>query len=173
MKEQGLATQPAREITPNKTETSNLAERVHELFDLVSRRAYDIFETNGRALGRDLADWFQAEGEFLHPVRLDLSESEHAFTVSAEVPGFTEKELEITVEPRRLTISGKHEIKDETKTKKMVRTERRANQILRVVDLPGEVDTEKTKATLKNGVLELEIPKAAPAKKVQIQAKAA
>jgi HSP20 family protein len=173
MKEQGLATQRAREITPSKIQTTNLAERIQELFDLVSRRAYELFESNGRAMGRDLADWFQAEAELVHPVRLDLSESEDAFTVNAEVPGFTEKELEITVEPRRLTISGKRETKEETKTKKMVRTERRTNQILRVVDLPGEADTEKAKATLKNGILELEIPKAAPAKKAQIQARAA
>jgi HSP20 family protein len=173
MRQQGLATQPAREITANKTQTANLVDRIQELFDLVSRRAYEIFDSNGRAIGRDLADWFQAEAELLHPVRLDLSESEDTFTVHAEVPGFTEKELEITVEPRRLIISGKHEAKEESKTKKMVRSERHANQILRVLDLPGEVDTEKAKATLKNGVLELEMPKAAPAKKVQIQARAA
>jgi HSP20 family molecular chaperone IbpA len=44
---------------------------------------------------------------------------------------------------------------------------------MRIIDLPVPVDTAKVTATLKDGVLELQMPKAAPPKKVAVQAKAA
>jgi HSP20 family protein len=88
------------------------------------------------------------------------------------VPGFTAKELEVSVEPRRLTISGKRETKEERKERKLIYQERCWDQILRVIDLPVAVDADKVAATLKDGVLELKMPKAAPAKKVPISVKA-
>ena len=48
-----------------------------------------------------------------------------------------------------------------------------ADEILRVIDLPVPVDAAKVTATLKDGVLELQMPKAAPPKKVTVQAKTA
>jgi HSP20 family protein len=121
--------------------------------------------------------WLQirirAESEFLHPLHLDLAESANAFTVHAEVPGFSAKVLELGVEPHRLTISGKREISEEHTSKKTIYKEQCSNQIYRAIDLPAEVDTSKVTARLKNGVLELSMPKAAKAEKVQITEKAA
>ena len=91
----------------------------------------------------------------------------------AEVPGFTEKELEIGVEGRRLTIAGRRETKEERKEKQTIYTERCSNQIFRVIDFPAEVDAEKASATLKNGILEIKAPKAAPARKIPIGARTA
>ena len=93
--------------------------------------------------------------------------------VRAEVPGFSTKELEISIEPRRLTILGKHEAQKESKKAKTIYSERCAKKILRVVDLPAEVDSLKVSAVLKDGVLSIELPKAAHAKPVRIEPKAA
>lgn len=49
----------------------------------------------------------------------------------------------------------------------------RPDQILRVIDLPAEVDAANASATLKNGLLELTLPKLVPAKKIAIEAKTA
>jgi len=89
------------------------------------------------------------------------------------VPGFSTKELEINVEPRKLTISGKHEAQDESKKGKTIYSERCAKEILRVVDLPTEVDSSKVSAILKDGVLSIELPKAAHAKTFRIEPKTA
>jgi HSP20 family protein len=145
---------------------------MHNLYDRIACRAFEIFEGNGRLIGRDLADWFQAEMEFLHPLHIEVSESPEAVTVRAEVPGFKAKELEINVEPRRVTITGKRETKEESKTKKTIYSEICSDQILRVLDLPAAVEAEKVKATLKDGMLELDMPKAAPAKTVKVEPKA-
>jgi len=150
---------------------SDLFDRIHDLSNSIARRAFEIFEDRGRALGRDLEDWLRAESEFLHPVHLDLAESADAVTVRAEVPGFSAKELEVGVEPHRLTISGKRETSEEHASKKTIYREQCSNQIYRTIDLPAEVDTSKVTATLKNGVLELSMRKATKAQKVQIQEK--
>lgn len=147
-------------------------DQIQDTFNALSRRAYEIFESNGRAFGRDLGDWFQAERELLHPVHVHIEESDDSLSVRAEVPGFTEKELEVNVEPRRLTITGKREAKKEEKGR-TVYTERCCDQVLRIVDLPVDIETDKVTATLKNGVLEFTLPKMAKAHIVRIHPKAA
>jgi HSP20 family protein len=146
---------------------------MNELYNKISQRAFSIFEGNGRFDGHDLADWLRAEAEILTPVPLELSETDAELAVRAEVPGFTEKELEIVVEPERLFITGKTERKSEEKKKKTLYSEISSNEIFRTVALPVEIDPEKVSAVLKNGVLEVSMYKAKPAKKVPVMVKAA
>jgi len=169
-----VAVQVAKEPTTIKPlKVESLAEHINAMFDGISRRAYEIFQGNGRIGGRELDDWFQAERELLHPVHIQLKESEDALEVQAEVPGFNEKELEVSVEPQRLVISGKRETKGEEKKGKAVYSEICSDQILRIVDLPAEVETDKVVANLKNGVLELRLPKLAKARNIKVETKAA
>lgn len=174
MKEQTTSLHAAREAAPVRLATvDQIFDDMKQAFDSIARRAYEFFESNGRQYGRDLEDWFKAEAELLHPVHLDASESENTVTVRAEVPGFNANELEISLEPRRLTIAGKRESAKEEKKGKTVYSKRCSNQLFRSVDLPSEVDAEKVTATLKNGILEIEMRKAAQAKKTRIEPKAA
>jgi len=175
MKKKSVAiTQPEKKAAPMKLlPGSDLFDRIQELSTSIARRAFEIFEGRGRALGHDLENWLRAESEFLHPVHLAVAESDDALTVRAEVPGFSAKELEVGVEPHRLTISGKRETSGEHTSKKTIYTEQCSNQIFRAIDLPAEVDTSKVTATLKDGVLELSMPKAAKVQKVRVEEKPA
>lgn len=152
---------------------SSLVDQVEETFNALARRAYQIFEGNGRAFGRDLDNWLRAERELLHPVVVNITESDTSFELKAEVPGFSEKEIEIGVEPRRVTITGKRETKKEEKKGKAICSESYSDQILRMIDLPAEVETDKATASLKHGILELTLPKAAKAQPLRIHPKAA
>jgi len=166
--------QPAKTSVPVKqAETGNVFDQIQQTYDSIARRAFEIFDNNGRWCGRELDDWLQAESERLRPVQLEMEESDDNLTVRAEVPGFTTKELEINVGPRKLTITGKHEAHEESKKGRTIYSERCAKEILRVVDLPAEVDSSKVSANLKDGVLNIELPKAAHAKTVHIEPKAA
>ena len=156
------------------TEFDRILDRMREMQEMISRRAFELFEQGGRTFGRDLDDWFRAESELLHPVNISMEETDEGLKVEAEVPGFKAEELEVSIEPHRLTITGKREAaKEEREKGKTVYSERRAESLLRVVDLPVEVNTEDVNATLKDGVLELMISKAVPAKKITIEQKAA
>jgi len=174
MAEKSVAVQVAKDQAPSKPFTlESLSARADAIFNEISRRAFEIFEGSGQMFGHELEHWLQAERELLHPVHVHVSESGEALEVKAEVPGFTEKELEIKVEPRRLVISGKRETKKEEKKGKVLYSEACSDQIMRVVDLPAEVETQKVAAILKDGVLELSLPKSAKARSVRVEPKAA
>ena len=106
------------------------------------------------------------------PHRIVVTPRGQELSVRAEVPGFAANELNISVEGTQLTISGKRETKKERKEKKTVYEEHCSDQLLRVVTLPATVEAAKAEATLKDGVLELKLPKAEIAKKIAIEAKA-
>jgi HSP20 family protein len=150
---------------------AELFERVGKIYDSVARRAFELFESNGRNIGHDLEHWLRAEAELLHPVHVNMTEGTEGLTVRAEVPGFAANELDVSIEPRRLTISGKRQTKEERKEKKTIFRETCSDEIMRVIDLPVTVDAAKASATLHEGVLELKMPKAEPAAKVPIQVK--
>jgi HSP20 family protein len=168
------AVQPVKTAAITKpAEPQQLFERMDKLYDSIARRAFEIFEGNGRRLGHDLSDWLQAESEVLHPVHLEIVESDDALNVKAEVPGFEANELDIQVEANRLTISGKHETKEETKKGKTIYSERCANEIFRSVTLPADVDSPKVNTTLKDGILSIDLPKAPRTKSLRVEAKTA
>ncbi|HVB33889.1 MAG TPA: Hsp20 family protein [Patescibacteria group bacterium] len=175
MREEGAQLQRTeKQTTPLRlVNLDEIFKDMRQTFDEIARRAYDIFESNGRQFGLDMEDWFRAERELLHPLHLEITESDNAVTVRAEVPGFEVKDLEVGIEGRQLTIAGKRESASEQEKEKVLYSERRSNQLFRRIELPTEVDAEKTAATLKGGVLELKLPKIAPTKKVRIEPKAA
>jgi HSP20 family protein len=175
MKETKMAAQQATAMQTTKspapvrqTEPWTEFERI---YNDIAQKAFEIFEGKGRWFGNDLEDWFRAEAQILHPVHLDIRETDSSISVKAEVPGFTAKDLEINVEPRRLKIAGKRQTKEEERKGKAVCSESCSDQILRVVDLPIDVDTSKVDASLKEGVLSIELPKAVHAKTVRVELK--
>jgi HSP20 family protein len=174
MIERAQETRPVKGAGPLRiVEFNEFPVRAQRIFDTIARRAFEIFEASGRAFGHDLEDWFQAEAELLHPVHAELVDTEGALELRAEVPGFTEKDLEVKVEPRRITIAGERQETRERKEGATLWKERCANRVFRVFDLPVEVKSDKITATLKEGILEIKMPKAEPAKKVQVAVKAA
>ena len=157
-------TQTALEPSQVKiVEPRALLDRFNKLSEQISRRAYEIFEQRGKTFGHDLEDWFEAESQILPPFQLRIKETNDALTVEAETPEFSAKELEVSLEPWRLTISGKKEAKEEQKKGETIYQEQRTNELLRVIDLPAEVDSAKATATLKNRLLEINLPKVAKA----------
>jgi len=148
-------------------------ERFEQIRAAIERRAFEFFMDNGGVDGYDLEHWARAEAELLHPVHLNIAESGDTLTAKAELPGFSAGEIQVSLGPRRLTISGRRESAGEEKKGKTVYQERCSTEILRSLDLPNEVDPSKTTAVLKDGVLELVMPKIAEAKVTETQVKAA
>ncbi len=139
---------------------NQLIEQMHDLRDCIAHRAFEIFANRGERIGLELADWLQAEMEFLHPAYIAISESPTSLTIRADVPGFKEKDLEIEVEPHRVTIAGKRVTQSGSHAHKRIYTETHSDVILRVIELPTAVDPAKVKTAVKDGVLELNLPKA-------------
>ena len=81
------AMQPAKTLAVAKqTETEKVFDRMQQAYDSIAKRAFEIFDNNGRWFGHDLSDWLQAEGELFHPVHLEITETVEALTFGPKCP---------------------------------------------------------------------------------------
>ena len=91
---------------------------------------------------------------------LDLSETTEGYLVEAALPGLKPEDVEITVENNVLTIKGETRKETDDKQRNFHRVERRFGAFQRTIGLPSTVKADAIQASLTNGVLRLEIPKA-------------
>jgi|SRR5579864_926420 len=149
-----------------------LLKEMAEWSNRVAQRAYKYFVASGFTNGHDLDDWFKAERDLMKPVALDVADAGDEFVVTAEVPGFDIEDLDICVNGSHLSIEGNHETVEDKKAKdeNIVCHERGARHIYRVVELPAGVLADRAHGKLKNGVLELTLPKAEKPKQIKIAA---
>jgi len=160
-------------IPPKPSTEGSFLQKIAEVQNNIARRAYELFASSGFTNGHDKEDWLFAESELLDKMPVELKETDKELTVSAALPGFTEKDVDIRVEPRRLFITGKREEKTEDKQKGETIYSERSKQVFRTIDLPAEIDPDKVKAILSQGELEIILPKKEVGKKVKVDAKVA
>jgi len=160
-------------IAPKTSSEGSFLQNIADIQDRIARRAYELFASSGFKDGHDLDDWLVAESEVVGKMPLELKEKDKELTVTAGLPGFNEKDIEIRVEPRRLFITAKREEKSKDKKKGETVYSERSNEVFRTIDLPVEIDPDKVKATLNKGELEVTMPKKEIGKKVVIEQKVA
>ena len=106
--------------------------------------------------------------------RMDIKETKGALTVTAELPGMDQKEIDVSVHDGVLTISGEKKVGKEEKGTDYHYIERSYGCFSRSFSLPDTVETEKIGAAYKDGVLTVTLPKTAKAmeqsKKIPITA---
>ncbi len=102
---------------------------------------------------------------------VDISETEDAVVVRADVPGLAPEDLEINLSGNVLTIKGEKKQEKEEKKENFYRVERVYGSFMRSIELPAEVDPEKVEATYKNGVLKIILPKKAESRGKTIKVK--
>ena len=134
-----------------------------------ARRFGDDFDNLFEGFFRPMR-WADQEiaSEGLTP-RLDVVERNEEYVVRTEIPGARKEDIEVAVENGVLTISA--ETKSETEEKegeRVIRQERRYGRYLRSLRLDKTVDDKKVKASYKDGVLELVLPKAEEVKPKKI-----
>jgi HSP20 family protein len=118
----------------------------------------------------EISDWIalhsglRAPADLFHPWHLEIEEATDSVATRVEVPGFNAHQLQIHVDPRRATITGKRDTQDERGRGKVTYADHCADQIYRVVDLPAQVDVSRATARVINGALELGSPKVAEAR---------
>lgn len=106
---------------------------------------------------------------------VDLSETDDALELSADLPGMKEDDIDVTLRDGSLIISGERKHEEEEKKKNYYRSERAYGSFTRAIPLPCEVDEDRIDAQFKKGVLTVHMPKSSRAKENQrkIEIKAA
>ena len=98
-------------------------------------------------------------------VRVETTEGEKAYHVVAELPGLSEKDVEVTYADNMLTIAGEKKEEKEVKEEHLHRRERSFGSFRRSFTLPSEVDEGKIAATFKDGIMTIDLPKTKTAQK--------
>jgi len=127
----------------------------------------------------DLWNWDSVLDRFFDDSPLDLGrspavdvrEGEKEYTMEVELPGLTEKDLEVNVENNLLTLSSKKEEDRKEEKKNYLVRERRSFEFKRSFSLPEDVQRDGINAEFKNGLLTLTLPKSLEAQPRKIEVK--
>lgn len=92
---------------------------------------------------------------------VDIRETDDAYLVIADLPGFTKKDVEITLENNLLTLRGNRAWDGTDDARSYRRVERAYGEFSRSFTLPAQVDGDHVKASFDHGVLTVTVPKAA------------
>lgn len=130
-----------------------LQERMNRLFD-------ETFSRRGGEQPLGITTWSPA---------VDIYETENAFVVKVELPGLTKDDIEVQIHDGILTLKGERKFEKEVKEENYHRIERAYGTFQRSFSLPTAVEEDKIKASFKDGVLEVNLPKAEAVKPKQIK----
>ena len=156
----------ATALPVKKTET--IFDELNDMHDRIMKRAFEIFDGNGHALGKDLEDWLRAERELVWKPAIEIQERDKEILLRIATPGVDPKDIDIEVTPEDILVKAEtHHEHSEEKGKVHV-CEFTSGSLFRSVHLPKKIDPDKVKAEFKNGILSLtaEIAKGAQARKV-------
>ncbi len=120
-------------------------------------RLFDDFFSPVRRSTRELAARGLAAMEWEPAV--EMYETDHEVVVRAEMPNIDPKSVDISVTSDAITLKGQTKSEEEQKDRNYYRRELRYGAFVRTLSLPTEVKSAEAKATYKDGVLEVKIPK--------------
>jgi HSP20 family protein len=132
------------------------------LFDEIDEMVSDLWNS-----------WEPEEHGFLSMVpRIEMYEEKGKLVVKTDLPGIKEEDLDISIEGKTLTIKAEKKEEQVKEGATYHVSERYYGHYSRSMELPYEVQGEKIKATLENGVLELRLPRVKETKPKKIEVKA-
>lgn len=111
----------------------------------------------------------EAETQFSFVPALDVAEDNEGMTINAELPGLKKEDVKIKVRDGVLTLSGEKKFESEKKKDNYYRIERSYGNFARSFTLPNTVDPDRIQASMKEGVLQILIPKKPEAKEKEIK----
>ena len=105
----------------------------------------------------------------IEPPVVDFYKEKDDLVVKAELPGMEKQDIEVNVTDHTLTIKGEKKKEERAEEENYYRSERSFGSFRRSLELPSDVQAEKAKASFKNGILEVRLPKTEVAKAKEIK----
>ncbi|MGV3774143.1 MAG: Hsp20/alpha crystallin family protein [Verrucomicrobiales bacterium] len=143
--------------------------------DLWNWPAVDQLQTLREEINRffDLSDTGNSDALNTWAPALDIYEDKEALLVTAEIPGMKKEDISISLHEGVLTVAGERKNEKSYEGSQTSRSERFFGRFQRSISLPKKVDSDHVKATYKDGILTIHLPKTAEAKPRQIEVKTA
>lgn len=124
--------------------------------DGFARLVDSMFQDFLAPLAQSGAGWSDATGM----PRLDMTETDTAYDIQADMPGVEKEDLKVAIDHQRVTIEGEcRKANERREGENVVYSERSARKYMRSFTLPSEIDDTAAEAKLENGVLHLTLPK--------------
>lgn len=124
-----------------------------------------LFPThNDDFIGRNSLSSFFSDGADYTVPAVNIKENDKQFEIEVAAPGLSKQDFNVNIEKNVLTVSSEMEVKNETEKENFMRKEFGYNSFSRSFSIPESVDMEKIKASHKNGILKIELPKQEEAK---------
>lgn len=123
---------------------------------LVKRYAFEPL-----SLWNDLDNWNKVFKSYdsTKNTPIDIIENDKSYIVKVDVPGFEKEEISISVDDNILTIQGEKKQENDDSKENYIRKERYYSSFSKSISLYDNIDTNKINAELKNGILDLTLPK--------------
>jgi len=138
----------------------------------IVRRTSSLIDEFERLASHFWGSWQPVVLRTVFTPTVDIHEEKDKLVVKAEFPGIGKDDVEITLDENTLRIEAEKKQEEVTEGTDYYACERHFGRYSRLISLPFHVDAEKASASLKNGLLEISLPKAEEAKSKQIQPQA-
>ena len=151
------------DLVPRRKQPKGDVSLLHREFD-------DLFN---RFFRRDFGASGDPLGKGLRFPTTDILEDNKKITLKAEIPGVEAKDIDVSIDGRRLTIKGEKKQEKEEEVGNYYRMESSCGYFSRTIELPAEVDSEKINASYKRGVLKIVLKKTkgSESKKIQVRSR--
>ena len=117
----------------------SIADEINDMYDQITRRAYEIFRQRGGTASLDLEDWLAAEREFVFKPEVDVEENDLTITVRVRIGKVRPLDIQLLLSPDAMVIR----TEQSTTAKRMFRT----------VRFPRRIDVRKTEVKYEDGYL--------------------
>jgi len=138
---------------------TNRPDRNQDPFNWLRKEVDQLFQ-NMWPIPSKFSESFLSQRVFPALPTLDVAENEKEFTVTADVPGLEEKDLKVEFSNKVLTIKGEKKLNREEKQNNYYLTERLGGSFSRSIQLPFPINENQIQAHVKDGVLQITLPKA-------------
>ena len=156
-----------KEVAVKKGEIQKTPARLISPLESMDRMFDDFF---GRGWLRPFRrDWLAFPELDISMPKVDVIDRDEEVVVRAEVPAVKKEDIEVSISGNTVTIKGETKHEEKEKTGDYYRSEISRGAFSRMVSLPAEVDESKARASLKDGVLELTLPKVEKARRRTIK----
>lgn len=162
-----------QKVEDQALKTLPVFEEIERRIEEIRRRAFELFETRGCELGRELEDWLKAEREVLGWPAAEMIEKGKEYEFQMALAGFDAKDVGVTASPSEIIVHAQNESEEKTEESNVVWTEFDSNDVYRRFGIPEPIDVDKTRATLDKGILRITAVKAAAAREKPIATAAA
>ena len=154
--------------TPRPAE---LFPRAHDMELWFDRMVEDFWRRPFQTLLRPEWWWPDETGMMMRMPAVDVFEEKDNVVIKAEIPGLSKEDISLQVTDSTVTIKGEKKREEEVKEDNYYRCERSFGSFTRAVALPCDVKADQVKASFKNGVLAVRMPKTEEAKRKAITVK--